>query len=77
MTFISFPDLNQFYFSPRFVHRLDFSTSGALCVALNKKASSAASKEFEARRVKKEYLALVSGFFFANTHTHTHKEMGW
>lgn len=45
----------------RFVHRLDFSTSGALCIALNKKASSAASKEFEARRVKKEYLALVRG----------------
>ena len=45
----------------RFVHRLDFSTSGVICLALNKLAASRAAKQFEKRRVTKTYLALLRG----------------
>jgi len=45
---------------PRFCHQLDFSTSGALCVALNKAAAGSAYKCFKDRLVTKAYLALVS-----------------
>ncbi|XP_044588427.1 RNA pseudouridylate synthase domain-containing protein 1-like [Cotesia glomerata] len=48
---------NGFYF----VHRLDFPTSGVICIALNKNAARAASTAFEKRQVKKYYLALVHG----------------
>ena len=41
------------------VHRLDFATSGILCVALNKKAAQVASKVFELRLASKKYTALV------------------
>ncbi|XP_031847920.1 RNA pseudouridylate synthase domain-containing protein 1 isoform X2 [Nomia melanderi] len=44
-----------------FVHRLDYATSGIICIALNKKAARAASNAFETRRVKKFYLALLHG----------------
>lgn len=44
----------------RFCHQLDFSTSGALCVALNKAAAGSAYKCFKERLVTKAYLALVS-----------------
>ncbi|XP_048188921.1 RNA pseudouridylate synthase domain-containing protein 1 isoform X2 [Perognathus longimembris pacificus] len=43
----------------RFCHQLDFSTSGALCVALNKAAAGSAYRCFKERRVTKAYLALV------------------
>lgn len=46
--------------APRFCHQLDFSTSGALCVALNKAAAGSAYKCFKDRLVTKAYLALVS-----------------
>lgn len=49
-----------FLVSPRFCHQLDFSTSGALCVALNKAAAGSAYKCFKERMVTKAYLALVS-----------------
>ncbi|XP_037670046.1 RNA pseudouridylate synthase domain-containing protein 1 isoform X2 [Choloepus didactylus] len=45
----------------RFCHQLDFSTSGALCVALNKAAAGSAYRCFKERRVAKAYLALVRG----------------
>ncbi|XP_058141548.1 RNA pseudouridylate synthase domain-containing protein 1 isoform X2 [Dasypus novemcinctus] len=45
----------------RFCHQLDFSTSGALCVALNKAAAGSAYRCFKERRVTKVYLALVRG----------------
>ncbi|XP_008062864.1 RNA pseudouridylate synthase domain-containing protein 1 isoform X1 [Carlito syrichta] len=45
----------------RFCHQLDFSTSGALCVALNKAAAGDAYRCFKERRVTKAYLALVRG----------------
>lgn len=43
----------------RFCHQLDFSTSGALCVALNKAAAGHAYRCFKERLVTKAYLALV------------------
>ena len=43
------------------VHRLDRETSGLLTVAKTKAAFDFLQKEFAARRVKKEYLALVHG----------------
>ncbi|XP_063961986.1 RNA pseudouridylate synthase domain-containing protein 1-like [Lytechinus pictus] len=46
----------------RFIHRLDYSTSGALCIALNKNAAAIAMKYFKDRRVTKEYLALILKF---------------
>lgn len=44
-----------------FVHRLDYATSGVICVALHKKACSAATSAFEERLTKKYYLALLRG----------------
>lgn len=41
------------------VQRLDFATSGAVCMALNKKAAASAGKALASRRVTKHYLALV------------------
>ena len=46
-------------FGHRFVHRLDYSTSGSLCIALNKNAAAIAGDKFKNREVIKEYLALV------------------
>lgn len=48
---------HEFYF----VHRLDYPTSGIMCIALNKKAARAASFAFENQKVQKFYLALVHG----------------
>lgn len=45
----------------RFIHRLDYATSGCLCVALNKKAARWGNKAFAKRYVTKHYLALVRG----------------
>ena len=52
------PKLRHYF---HFVHRLDFVTSGVLCLALNKKAATAAAKCFEMRFAKKYYIALVRG----------------
>jgi tRNA pseudouridine65 synthase len=43
------------------VHRLDRPTSGALVFALNKETARKMSLEFENRRVRKTYLAVVRG----------------
>lgn len=48
-------------FRPRFVHRLDYATSGVLLVGLSKHATSVASSQFERRDAKKVYIALVHG----------------
>ncbi|KAJ7306107.1 hypothetical protein JRQ81_010473 [Phrynocephalus forsythii] len=55
-----FPELADpdTYYGFRFCHQLDFSTSGALCVALNKAAAGCAYKCFKERMVTKAYLAL-------------------
>lgn len=58
-----FPQLSdpQTHYGFRFCHQLDFSTSGALCVALNKAAAGQAYRCFKDRTVTKAYLALVRG----------------
>ncbi|XP_056608815.1 RNA pseudouridylate synthase domain-containing protein 1 [Triplophysa dalaica] len=58
-----FPELADpgTYYGFRFCHQLDFSTSGALCVALNKAAAGHAYRCFKERLVTKAYLALVRG----------------
>ncbi|NXG09695.1 RUSD1 protein, partial [Sakesphorus luctuosus] len=58
-----FPELADphTYYGFRFCHQLDFSTSGALCVALNKAAAGSAYRCFKERLVTKAYLALVRG----------------
>ncbi|KOB66469.1 putative ribosomal large subunit pseudouridine synthase a [Operophtera brumata] len=44
-----------------FVQRLDYSTSGVLCIARNKAAAARAGKLFENRLTRKYYLAVVRG----------------
>nr|CAD7447549.1 unnamed protein product [Timema bartmani] len=44
-----------------FVHRLDYATSGVICLALNKKACSEATLCFHQRKTKKYYLAVLRG----------------
>ncbi|XP_069762882.1 RNA pseudouridylate synthase domain-containing protein 1 isoform X5 [Narcine bancroftii] len=58
-----FPELADpgTYYGFRFCHQLDFSTSGALCIALNKMAAAKAYRCFRDRVVTKIYLALVRG----------------
>jgi 23S rRNA pseudouridine1911/1915/1917 synthase len=45
------------------VHRLDRATSGVMICAKNAKATSWLQKQFSQRRVKKSYVAIVSGHF--------------
>ncbi|XP_076039914.1 RNA pseudouridylate synthase domain-containing protein 1-like isoform X2 [Oratosquilla oratoria] len=44
-----------------FIHRLDFATSGLLCIPVHKAAAGAATKCFAQRKVDKYYLAIVRG----------------
>ncbi|XP_058509662.1 RNA pseudouridylate synthase domain-containing protein 1 [Solea solea] len=57
------------YYGFRFCHQLDFSTSGALCVALNKAAAGRAYRCFKDRTVTKLYLALIRGWVENQTQT--------
>lgn len=63
---------------PRPVHRIDRRTSGLVLVAKTKYAMKHLSKEFEQRRVFKQYMAVVFDNGTANTSTNTvkpcHKE---
>ena len=45
----------------KWIHQLDFATSGILCIALNKLAANISSKAFEMRKTYKEYIALLYG----------------
>ncbi|KAL0992533.1 hypothetical protein UPYG_G00094590 [Umbra pygmaea] len=60
---LRFPELADpaTYYGFRFCHQLDYSTSGVLCVALNKAAAGRAYHCFKDRRATKAYLALVRG----------------
>jgi 23S rRNA-/tRNA-specific pseudouridylate synthase len=51
----------------RFVHRLDYATSGVLLLALTKPAAGLACAQFESRAVSKTYLALLHGRVAADT----------
>ncbi|KAM8825125.1 RNA pseudouridylate synthase domain-containing protein 1 [Synchiropus picturatus] len=66
-----FPELADptTYYGFRFCHQLDFSTSGALCVALNKAAAGRAFRCFKDRTVTKVYLALIRGWVDKETQT--------
>jgi len=46
---------------PIVVHRLDMDTSGLMVLALDEEAQRELSEQFEARRVRKAYVALVDG----------------
>lgn len=45
----------------KFVHELDYATSGAVCIALNKDAAAIASSSFANRLTHKTYLAVLQG----------------
>eukprot|EP00667_Euglena_gracilis_P014084 EG_transcript_14559 len=46
----------------RFIHQLDFATSGILCLGFTKKTTARLAKCFEGRTTEKHYLALVHGW---------------
>lgn len=46
---------------PGIVHRIDKDTSGLILVAKNNKAHEILAKDFQEKKVKRSYLALVSG----------------
>ena len=46
---------------PRPVHRLDYATSGLLIIAKTSSALVSLGKQFEERRIKKSYKAIVIG----------------
>ena len=52
---------------PGIVHRLDKDTSGALVVAKTDQAHHELSRQFKARKVRKNYLALVHGLPESNS----------
>ncbi len=51
------------------VHRLDQATSGIMLIALNEKTHRYLSQAFEYKKVKKRYIALLSG--------HLQEQAGW
>ncbi len=48
-------------FRPGIVHRLDKNTTGVMVITKNETAQWKIAKQFETRRTKKEYLAIVHG----------------
>lgn len=53
--------LNDSNASLKWVHQLDYATSGVLCVGLNRDAAALASLAFAERKTSKQYLALLQG----------------
>jgi 23S rRNA-/tRNA-specific pseudouridylate synthase len=45
----------------KWVHQLDYATSGVLCVARNKDAAAIASSSFANRCTNKQYIAILQG----------------
>lgn len=60
---------------PGIVHRLDKETSGVLLLAKNQRAHEFLKKQFIDRKVKKTYVAIVSGFV-KNDHGIINKPIG-
>ncbi|XP_075989848.1 RNA pseudouridylate synthase domain-containing protein 1-like [Anticarsia gemmatalis] len=60
---IAKPDshLSSSVYPLHFVQRLDYATSGVLCIAKNKTSAAKAGKLFEKRFTKKYYLAILRG----------------
>ncbi|CAM9187492.1 unnamed protein product, partial [Laminaria digitata] len=62
----------------KWVHQLDFATSGVLCVALHRDAAARACEAFRERRAQKTYLAVVEGDVNAETVPLRQEELaGW
>jgi tRNA pseudouridine32 synthase / 23S rRNA pseudouridine746 synthase len=59
---IAQPDLG----AARFVHQLDYATSGVLVVGLNKASTASACRAFETGSAKKLYVALLEGHIASN-----------
>lgn len=57
----SFDTQKTHLYRPGIVHRLDRDTSGLVVVAKDNYTHARLAKQFETRRVKKRYIALVSG----------------
>ncbi len=53
--------LVQDYPTATMLHRLDFGTSGAMVVALNKQVNAHLTKQFQARTITKHYHAILLG----------------
>ncbi len=53
--------VNKLYPEARIVHRLDFSTSGLMVIALNRESHRELSRQFENRETEKTYVAEVYG----------------
>ena len=56
-----FDRAKQAYPSARVVHRLDMATSGIVIFPLNYPTQKHLGKQFESRKVRKQYLAIVDG----------------
>jgi 23S rRNA pseudouridine1911/1915/1917 synthase len=54
---------------PGIVHRLDKNTSGVMVVAKNEESQQSLARQFKARTVRKDYLALVYGNVTADSGT--------
>ena len=50
----------------KWIHQLDYATSGCLCIARTKEAAAIATKAFENRETNKEYLAILDGHLDCN-----------
>ena len=55
------PALKAAYARPRLVHRLDKGTSGVLLVALDRQTQRDLNRAFNARTVRKHYVAVICG----------------
>lgn len=60
-----FPSLanNKLFHEFYFPHRLDYATSGVMCIPTNKESCRAVSNAFHNRKSKKYYVAIVRGLF--------------
>lgn len=59
--FPALKDVGEDKMRPGLVHRLDRDVSGLMVIAKNQTAFLALKKQFQTRKIKKEYLALVYG----------------
>ncbi|MGB0866785.1 MAG: RluA family pseudouridine synthase, partial [Granulosicoccaceae bacterium] len=59
--------LKAMYPAAKLVHRLDFGTSGVMLAALTEQAVTHLNKQFQSRRVRKAYIALVAGHLEADS----------
>ncbi|XP_065165739.1 RNA pseudouridylate synthase domain-containing protein 1-like [Atheta coriaria] len=51
----------KLYHNFYFVHRLDYATSGIICIPMTKHACKVISEVFQSRRAEKYYIAIVRG----------------